>query len=525
MKAQRYKEYLKGAILCIGCGSLVGAVIFFFKLLAHELEHISKEIYEKAENNVLIAVLVFAFLILCAVLMCFIHKKVPEVKGGGIPRSEGVVRGILTFRWLPTMIFTAVGSMMSFFCGVPLGSEGPSVLIGTSLGNMCGKMTKNMGSWSRYIMTGGAGAGFAAATGAPFSAVLFVLEEMQKRFTPLLILIASTSVLSATFVNYALCSLFNMSTALFDIGAVGFKIELVHTWYFILLGLIISIGVGIFDFAVAKYGILIGKLGKQIPAFSMLILAFIITGVLGIVASDTIYSGHGIVVSVVQNNKTISFLILVLIIRVGMMLLTTSGKVTGGIFVPSLAIGALIGALAGKFLCLIGMPAELYGTVVLMSMCAFMGGTARAPMTATVFFLESTAEFTNLFYIVLVVFIVNFATELFNTKPFYDRVLEDMEHEQNNGSKREIIRFEMKVSKGAFVIGKSVRDILWPHSSIVVSIIGANNRHREMDSDGEKKLYEGDTLIMQAEVIDMKETLSYLQSLVGREYEITYKTA
>ena len=46
MKAQRYKEYTKGALLCIGCGSIVGAVIFFFKLLAHELEHISKGIYE-----------------------------------------------------------------------------------------------------------------------------------------------------------------------------------------------------------------------------------------------------------------------------------------------------------------------------------------------------------------------------------------------------------------------------------------------------------------------------------------------
>lgn len=525
MKAQRYKEYTKGALLCIGCGSIVGAVIFFFKLLAHELEHISKGIYEKAEGNVLVCILIFAFLLLCAFAMCFIHKKVPEVKGGGIPRSEGVVRGILSFRWLPTMIFTAVGSMMSFFCGVPLGSEGPSVLIGTSLGNMCGKMTRNMGSWSRYIMTGGAGAGFAAATGAPFSAVLFVLEEMQKRFTPLLILIASTSVLSATFVNYYLCSLFNMSTALFDVGALTFKIQLEHTGYFILLGLIIAIGVGLFDLAVAKYGILIDKLGKQLPAYGMLILAFILTGVIGIIDADFLYSGHGIVLDVYENNKTIVFLVVLLVIRVGMMLLTTSGKVTGGIFVPSLAIGALIGALAGKLLCFIGMPGELYGTIVLMSMCAFMGGTARAPMTATVFFLESTAEFTSLFYIVLVVFIVNFATELFNTKPFYDRVLENMEHDQNKGRKSEIVRFEMKVSKGAFVIGKSVRDILWPHSSIVVSIIGANNRHREMDSDGEKKLYEGDTLIMQSEVTDMKETISYLKSLVGREYEITYKSA
>ena len=87
------------------------------------------------------------------------------------------------------------------------------------------------------------------------------------------------------------------------------------------------------------------------------------------------------------------------------------------------------------------------------------------------------------------------------------------------------MRFEMKVSKKAFVIGKSVRDVLWPHSSVVISIVGANNRHREMDSDGEKKLYEGDTLILQAEVTDINEIQSYLRSLVGSEYEIVCQKA
>ena len=59
----------------------------------------------------------------------------------------------------------------------------------------------------------------------------------------------------------------------------------------------------------------------------------------------------------------------------------------------------------------------------------------------------------------------------------------------------------------------------------MVSIIDGNNRHREMDSDGEKKLYENDTLILQAEVTDVDEIVEYLHSLVGYENDIVFKSA
>ena len=520
MSLKRCIEYFKGAAICIACGSAVGALIFFFKLFAHELEHISKEIYHAANEKSVIIPFVFLGLILAAVAMCLIHKKVPEVKGGGIPRSEGVVRGILTFRWFPTFICTAVGSMLSFFCGVPVGSEGPSVLIGTSLGKMFGNFSHKLSSWSRYVMTGGAGAGFAAATGAPFSAILFVLEEMQKRFTPLLIMIASTSVISASLVNYYLCGVFGLNPVLFDMGISYEHIQLEHTGYFLLLGVIISLGVVLFDIAVDKYGNLISKLGRQKPTYLMLILSFVLTGVIGLINSDYIYSGHDIVVNIAAGGWGWSALAVVLLIRVGMMLLTTSGKVTGGIFVPSLAIGGLIGALAGKLLMMTGMPEELYGIVVLMSMCAFMGGTSRAPLTATVFFLESTAQFANIFYIAIVVFIVNFSTELVNNTPFYDKVLEDMEHEQNKKKKSEIVQFKVKASSDSFVIGKAARDILWPHSAVVVGIIDAENNRKVMDRDGERKIREGDTIIVQVQVIDMEETVDYIYGLIGRDHKI-----
>ena len=70
----------------------------------------------------------------------------------------------------PALFF---GSVTSFLIGVPLGNEGPSVLMGTAVGKGCtDTLAKKHPAWSRYSMTGGACAGFAVATGAPISGIL-----------------------------------------------------------------------------------------------------------------------------------------------------------------------------------------------------------------------------------------------------------------------------------------------------------------------------------------------------------------
>ena len=153
-------------------------------------------------------------------------------------------------------------------------------------------------------------------------------------------------------------------------------------------------------------------------------------------------------------------------------------------------------------------------------MCAFMGGTMRAPLTAAVFFIESTAQYTNIFFVGLVVFTVYFITTLFDRKPFYDMVLEEMFEQQNHGIKRRIVRFEAQISEHAFVIGKSVRDIMWPHGSIFTAIIRADRNKRMMDDEGEKKLYVGDTIVFHVQLYQEDDVTEYLYDLVGRDHEI-----
>lgn len=521
-----YKEYVAHVLPClfygVFCGTVVGIFIFFFKYCAMLLEKLSRALYEAAKTSPLYIALLFVGLIAIAFAMAFLHKMMPRVSGGGIPRSEGILRGTLTMRWIRTIIGTLLGSFMSFLCGLPLGSEGPSVLMGTALGRMCGRAVGKGSAWDRYIMTGGAGAGFAVATGAPLSAILFTLEEIHKRFTPMLILSVSSTVVAASCVSGLLSELFGLSIDLFEF-TVSARFSFSDVGHLILFSIIIAICVGIFNLGIARFGRLVEKAKRKLPTWAIFAILFVLTGVFGLLFSDAIYSGHHVITETALRPESSGYILALLVCRFFFMLAVTGSGATGGIFIPTLAIGALCGGLCGKLVVAMGMNEAYFPALVFLGMCAFLGGALRAPLTASVLFLELSAAFTGMFYVVLVVFSVYLITELFNQKPFYDKVLEGMEKKQNKDKIASIVRFEMRISHGSFVVGKAVRDILWPASSVVLSVTRNGDSERDMDHDGEKKLYPGDTVVLQAKLYDADEVLQELEGLVGRDFEIRSK--
>lgn len=79
--------------------------------------------------------MIAAALFAVAFLYSKCYQRYPNLQGGGIPTSIGILRGLISFDWLKNLIGTFSLSLLSFFIGVPLGNEGPSVQIGTAIGN------------------------------------------------------------------------------------------------------------------------------------------------------------------------------------------------------------------------------------------------------------------------------------------------------------------------------------------------------------------------------------------------------
>lgn len=529
-----YKNYFKNVfvpVLVYGAftGLIVGTVVFFFKWVAEWLTEKSAEIYRMAQANPWIAVGVVAGAVALAFAAYFLQRWAPETKGGGIPRAEGVLRGILTFRWLRTGIAVLVNSWISFFAGLPLGSEGPSVLLGTAIGGGTCKLPLSHDSWNRYIMTGGASAGFAVATGAPVTGLLFALEEAHKRFTPMIFLMAMSSVLfgvtasnlwSMLFYHYGLISKF--PAALFDVGSLIVSFEMKDIWVPLLLGVAVAVvacGYNLFVFVMGK--LYDGKLSK-IPQWARLLVVFVLTAVIGLITiggfngTDALFGGGGLIVKLTDYEKfSWAVIFALLLIRFFAIAFSTSSGATGGVFIPMLSIGALLGALMGKLFVSMGMSQELYATVVMLSMSAFMGAATRAPLTALVFMVECTWSFSNLFYVGITVFVSYLICELVKVEPLYDVLLERMTEQQNRGKTHEIIEMKYVVKSGAFAVGKSIRDVLWP-ANTKVRQIEAGNVSR-MDDDGEKKIHAGDVVTLITQTYDEQATRRELDDILGKQ--------
>lgn len=505
------------------CGFLTGAFIVFFKFIAKKCEDISRWVFETTKSSPLLIAVVFLGVILFALAMNYLHKRLPEVRGGGIPRSEGVLRGLLPFNWPKVLIGTFLGSMIGFLCGVPVGGEGPAVLMGTAIGAGVLSFSKNKGVLNRYVASGGAGAGFAVATGAPLSGILFTLEEVHKRFTLTLVLTVAFSVITASLTSTLLCDIFNLERHLFHVtGVTDFTIS--DVWYLLIVGVLIAFAVAIFDASIMFYNKFTREHSKFFPPCLKLIIVFVITGIFAFTITDAVYSGHDVIESLTKNTAAVKTLVLLIVLRLIMMLFVANSGVTGGIFIPTLAIGTLFGALVAKLLIFMGMHENLYVTVVMLCTCAFVGGTLRAPLTATVLFVELTGQFTNLLYVMLVVFIVNAIVELFDITPFYDRVLKNMEIREHEGKTLHIRYFETMVSENAFVVGKVVREIMWPTSTVVLCVSRVEE-NGEVDDAIDKKIAVGDKIILRARYYDKEEFKEKMKTLVGDEFEIKdYKT-
>jgi len=511
-------EYLRSTLPCLFnaaiCGSLTGAVIFLFRYISKLIEGASRFLYGTAAESPMYVVIAVTVSVIMALIMAYMHKKLPEIKGGGIPRSEGILRGLLPFRPVSTFVGTIVGSFISFFCGIPVGSEGPAVLVGTCLGGICTKKSKNRYAIDRYVMSGGAGAGFAVATGAPLSAMLFTLEEIHKRFTPMLVMAVSVSVLFSTAVNRALCIAANINPSLFGLKLPdGF--ELSHIGFLVLLGIFIAVAVGIFDKSLALFK-RFSKFSKGIfsPKLKLVILFTAVT-FMGLYFSEGIYSGHHVIEEILTENKSFILLVILFAVRLAMMLFVTDCGATGGIFIPTLAIGAVAGALASKAMVLLGFPEQLASAAILLGMCAFLGGTLRAPFTACFLFSELTGSFTDFFYVAITVFTVNIITELIGQEAFYDTVLEHTVRKQNKELESHTGYYRMTVKGDSFVCGKTVRDVMWPYFCVVLSVEHKTDYKDKYFNDGEKKLHAGDIITVRVRFTDESDILQRLHSLTG----------
>ncbi|MBR2967933.1 MAG: chloride channel protein [Clostridia bacterium] len=486
-------------------GIITGAVIWLYQFLAEKMLEYSSQIYNFVRDNLAFLPLLIVGLIIAALLSYFNTKLVPEVKGGGVPYAEGASRGLLPIKWYKVAPAAMFGSLLSFFCGLPLGSEGPSVLIGGAVGSgvnlIGGKYHKRHKTWERVSISSGASAGFATALNAPLAGILLALEECQKKFSPVVLAQAAVSVLFALIT----ASLLRIATGMHEHALFSFNlVEIGLSDMY--LPLIVGVVTGLAGVAFLK---LLSKSIKlmnsvKLPQIAKVIAAFLLSGAACLFFADMIGGGAGLINKVGNMALEWQIILVLLILKLFLIIFCSSSSITGGMFIPYLCVGALLGGLLAKIMVACGMGQVYYSTIVVISMCAFLCALLQAPITAIVLIVELAGGMTSLFPSIIAIVAAYLITGLFHAKPVYDEMLENILEKRHAGKEVKNISFEISIGQDAYAIGKTLKFFLLPHSVTSVTFknplpSGAKPDHFRR---GERIICEGDVLVVAARTID-----------------------
>lgn len=500
-------------------GVVVGAVIVLFKFCAGHVIAFSGQVYSLLRERPLLCAAAAVVLLGFSFLYHIVYRIYPNLRGGGIPTSIGILRGIVSFRWVRNVTGVFAMSMMTFFIGVPLGTEGPSVQIGTALGRGVTRLgAKKHAAWDRYLMTGGACAGFCAATDAPVSGMMFAIEEAHQRISPMIILVSTISVTMSKITCVLLSPLLGVDTSLF---ASMHLIALKPADYW--LPAMIAITVGLFAVVFLKYYVFLRtlwmKLTSRLPRVLQIFFVLLLTLGFGVLSATNLSSGHHLIEELMHGHLMWHLLFAFVIVRMSLMIIAGSTGITGGMFLPIMALGAMVSSIIGGFLIThTPLTAGYYPVVVVLGITACIASMMKMPLTAIVFSVEALSAYENITPVLLVVVLSYFITELFGVESINDHVLEHRLEDMRQGREPVVVDREVRVGAGAFAIGKQVRDIFWPANLFVLSVQHTTDRQAELDERGDKTIREGDLLQVRYSTYDPPETERELAAICGEQH-------
>ncbi len=499
-------------------GIFTALAVNLYKLCAKHVIALSESGYHLLREHWYFVPAVLLVMFFVAWLFGYIYRNIPNLRGGGIPTSIGILRGIIPFKWLRNVVGVFLMSLTSFLFGVPLGNEGPSVQMGTAIGRgSVYTFAKKNKAWDRYAMTGGACAGFSTATGAPISGVLFAIEEAHQRISPTILIVASTSVMFAHLTTELIAPLLGVSTSLFPRMQIV-RLSVRDIWIPLLIGVVIGFFAVLFLSYYRVIRTLFNVKLKTIRHRYRIFFVFALTLILGLCSYSFISTGHELILSLFESSPTVLALFLILAVRMTLTFCANTNRLTGGIFLPILAIGAVLSSLVAKAaVAAFGMGEAYYVVLLVMGITACISAMMKMPLTAIVFAVEALGCYDNVFYVIVVAAVSFMITEIFEAKSINDVVLDNRIEELNEHRTSRVIDTYVTVQKGAFAIGKQIRDIFWPVNLFVLSVRHAERKRAMVDEHGGKAIHQGDVLHVRYSTYDDAQSTEELLAIVGAQ--------
>lgn len=304
-----------------------------------------------------------------------------KIRGHGIPEA---IQAILEdgSRMQPRVaVIKPIASAITIGTGGPFGAEGPIIMTGGAVGSLVAQYVSLSSLERRTLLVAGAAAGMCATFGAPISSVLLAVELLLFEWRPRSLVPVAAAAAVAFGVRAALLG----TRPLFQTASLPFTPVHLLPW---------SVGIG------AAVGVASGLLTKAVylveDAYPRLRIHWmwwpavggLVVGLGGLVVPGALGVGYPEIRALDAGQVALGAALALLAVKAIIWVVSLSSGTSGGVLAPLLLLGGALGSVLGALLP--GHDVALWATV---GMAAMLGGTMRAPFTATIFMLETTHDF------------------------------------------------------------------------------------------------------------------------------------
>lgn len=404
----RRREDRLALVLSLLIGALVGLVVVAFILLTGRLAAHMYPSSGAAWRRIVVPVLGA----LCTGWLLF--RFFPDARGSGIPQTRAAIfinEGTISFT---TVLGKFVCCSMSLASGIALGREGPSVHIGSGIASVIARRLGLSAAQVRWLVPVGASAALAAAFNTPIAAVLFSLEEiMGDLHAPIL----GSVVLSST-TSWMVLHLVLGDEPLFHVAAY----HLVAPSELLIYSALGIVG-GLGAVAFVRLLLWLRTAFRRLPRSTIWIqpvVGGLCVGVFGFWVPAVLGVGYDQVDRALSSDLALRVLVSLAILKIIATSVCYASGNAGGIFGPSMFIGAMIGGAVGHVAHAI-FPETTAGpgAYALVGMGTAFAGIIRTPLTSVIMIFEVTRNYSIIVPLMISNLIAFYISQHLQREPIY----------------------------------------------------------------------------------------------------------
>ena len=344
----------------------------------------------------------------------------PGAGGGGIPQVKAALARYPIILNLKVVLIKALGTILILGAGFPLGRRGPTVNIGAALASQLSSWIPNSPANRRQMIAAGAAAGLAASFNTPIAGVMFVVEELMNDVSSLTLEIAILASFTGSVVSRLLGSTLNIPTPVLNSSSQS-SFTSPEIPFYLILGILAGILGGLYN-----RSLMIGlKLNRSanLPLPLRIGIAGLISGTIVSFLPTFFHNNAGLRQILIAGELDWHTTGLAFVVYFFLTIITYSSGATGGLFAPTLVLGAALGYVVGTAQVALLHTESAY-TFALTGMGAFFTAVVRVPVTAIVIIFEMTADFNLVLPLMITSVVAYIIAESVSRGSIYEHLLE-----------------------------------------------------------------------------------------------------